>query len=101
MDLQSLTVVTLAVADFARYVNVRQEVHLDLDDAVAGAVLAAAPFHVEAEAAGAVAPQLRFGHLGEQFTDRREQTGVGRRIGARRAADRALVDDDGLVELFD
>ena len=47
---------------------------------------------------GAVAALARFRHAREELADRREQPGVGRRIGARRAADRALVDVDDLVE---
>jgi hypothetical protein len=41
-DLQRLAVVALAVADVAGHVDVRQEVHLHLDQAVALAGLAAA-----------------------------------------------------------
>ncbi len=48
---QRLAVVALAVADVAGDVDVRQEVHLDLDDAVALAGLAAAAFDVEGETA--------------------------------------------------
>ena len=51
-DLQRLAVVALALADVAGDVDVGQEVHLDLDDAVALAGLAAAALDVEAEAAG-------------------------------------------------
>src|SRR3546814_4717199 len=40
-DLQGLAVVALALADVALHVDVGQEVHLDLDDAVALAGLAA------------------------------------------------------------
>ena len=54
-DLERLAVVPLPAADLARNVHVRQELHLDLDDPVAGAGLAPAAFHVEREAAGAVA----------------------------------------------
>ena len=61
VDFERLAVVALAVADFARHVDVRQEVHLDLDDAVALTVLAAAALDVEAEAAGLVAAKFRFG----------------------------------------
>ena len=48
-------VVALATAHVARHINVRQEMHLDLDDAVALAGFATATFHVEAEAAGHIA----------------------------------------------
>ena len=88
------------MADVARHVDVGQEVHFDLDHAVALAGFAAAALDVEAEAARAVAALARFGHPGEQFADRREQAGVGGRVGARGAADRRLVDVDDLVEKF-
>ena len=101
VDFQGFAVVALAVTDFAGHIDIRQKVHFDLDDAVTGTVFAAAAFDVEAETAGAVAAQFGFGHLGKQFADRREQAGVGRRVGARRAANRRLVDDDGFVELLD
>jgi hypothetical protein len=47
---------------------------------------------------GAVAALARRRHLGKQLADGREQAGVGGRVAARRAADRALVDVDDLVE---
>ena len=53
LDFQRLTVVPLAFAYLAGHVDVRQKVHLDLDQAVPLARLTPAPFHVEA-----VAPQL-------------------------------------------
>ena len=100
-DLERLAVVALALADVAGDVDVGQEVHLDLDDAVALAGLAAAALDVEREAAGLVAARLGLGQAGEPFADRREGAGVGRRVGARRAADRRLVDVDDLVEVLE
>ena len=99
-DLQRLAVVALALADVAGDVDVGQEVHLDLDDAVALAGLAAAALDVEGEAARPVAARLRLRQAGEPFADRREGAGVGGGVGARRAADRRLVDVDDLVEEF-
>src|SRR5207237_8432679 len=93
-----LLVVPLALADFTRDIHIGQEVHLDLDDAVALAVLAAAALHVEAEAARLVAADARFRHLGEELTNVRNDACVRRRIGARRATDRRLVDIDDLVD---
>ena len=100
VDLERLAVVALAVADLARDVDVGQELHLDLEDAVALAVLAAAALDVEAEAARGVAAQTRLRDAGEQLADRREQADVGRRVRARRPADRALVDLDDLVDVL-
>src|SRR5439155_3795960 len=88
-----------ALADLARDVDVGEELHLDLEDPLALAVLAAPAFHVEAEAARLVAAQARLGYPGEELADRPEEPRIGSRIGARGAADRALVDLDHLVDL--
>ena len=53
LHLQRLAIVALALADVAGDVDVGQEVHLDLDDAVALAGFAAAALDVEGEAPGA------------------------------------------------
>ena len=41
------------------------------------------------------------GSAGEPFADRREGAGIGRRVRARRAADRRLVDVDDLVDVLE
>ena len=98
MNLQRLAVVALALADVALDLDVRQEVHLDLDDAVTLAGLAAPALDVEGEPPGLVAALVGLGQPGEPVADRRERAGVGGGVGARRAADRRLVDVDDLVE---
>ena len=100
-DLERLAVVALAVALFARHVDVGQEVHLDLDLPVAAADLAAPALDVEAEAARLVAARPRLLGLREEVADHVEQARVGRRVRARRAPDRRLVDGDDLVELLE
>src|SRR3546814_11757004 len=72
-DLQRFAVVALAAAVVAGPVHVGQEVHLDLDQAVALAGLAAAAAHVEAEAAGGVPARARLRHLREPFAQRNRQ----------------------------
>src|SRR5262249_13164163 len=67
---------------------------------VALAVLAPSALDVEGEAAGAVAADARLWDRRKQLADRGEQSDVGRRVGARRPADRALVDLDDLVDLL-
>ena len=89
------------MADVAGDVDVGEEVHLDLDQAVALAGLAAAALDVEAEAAGLVAARLAFGQAGEPVADLGEGAGVGGRVGAGRAADRRLIDVDHLVEIVE
>ncbi len=66
LHLERLAIVALAVADVAGDVDVGQEVHLDLDQAVALARLAAAALDVEAEPAGLVAARLASGRPANQ-----------------------------------
>src|SRR4051812_11349178 len=101
MDLERFTPVALALAHLARDVDVRQELHLDLDDPVALAVLAAAALDVAADPPGLIAADACLGRPGEQLADRPEQPDVRCRVGARRAADGALVDLDDLVDVLD
>jgi hypothetical protein len=58
------------VADVAGDIDIGQEVHLDLDDAIALAGLAAAALDVEGEAPRLVAARLGFGQAGEPVADR-------------------------------
>ncbi len=101
VHLERVAVVPRSPAHLARDVDVGQEVHLDLDRAVARAVLAATALDVEAEPAGLVAARLRLHRVGEQRADAVEDPGVGRRIRPRRASDRRLVDVHDLVELLE
>ena len=100
VHLQRLAVVAPAAAGLALDVDVGQEVHLDAQDAVALAGLAAPALDVERVAPRLVAARLRLGQVGEQIADVREHAGVGRRVRARRAADRRLVDVDHLVDVL-
>src|ERR1700761_281597 len=98
---ERLGVVPTAAADFAHHVDVGQKIHFDAAQAVALAGLAAPAFYVEAEAAWFVAALARFGQHREEFANRSEDAGVGRRIRTRRAADRRLVDLDDFVDVLD
>src|SRR5438309_675809 len=101
VDLERFPVVALALADLAADVDVGQELHLDLQDPVALAVLAATALHVEAEPAGTVAAEPGLGDAREQLADRGEEAHVRGRVRAWRPADRALVDLDDLVDVVD
>src|SRR5207245_11293124 len=69
VDREGLAVVALATADLARDVHVRQELHLDLDDPVAGTRLAPPTLHVEGEASRGVAAESRLRDRGEELAD--------------------------------
>jgi hypothetical protein len=98
---ERVTVVALSVADLAVDVDVGQEVHLDLDGAVARTCLAAAALDVEAEPAGLIAAHLRLGRLAEQRADAIEHPRVRRGVGARRPPDGSLIDVHDLVEVVE
>ena len=100
MHIQRFPVVPGAFADLAGHIHIRQKMHLYLDNAITPAGFATAALDIEAEPTGFVAAQLRLRRLAEQFAHRIEQAGVGRRIGARRATDRRLVDIDDLVDIL-
>ena len=85
---------------FARHLDVGQEIHLDGLVTIAATCLAATALHVEREAAGLVAADLGLGQVDEERADIGEDARVGGGIGARRAADGALVDVDHLVDIF-
>ena len=100
-DVQGLAAEPLALADRAGDPDVGEEVHLQPVRAVPLAGLAPASGDVEAEPARRVAAGLGLGEPGVQVADLVEQLDVGRRVGARRPADRRLVDVDHLVELLE
>ena len=99
--LKRFLVVAAALAHIARHINIRQEVHLDFEQAVTCTRLAAAALDIERETARAVAARLGIRRLGEQIADVVEHTRVGCRIGARRAPDGRLVNVDDLIQILD
>ena len=96
--LQRLPVVPLALTNLAGHIDVGQEVHLDLQQAVAGAGLAPPAPDVEGEPARAVAPGFCVLSGGEQLPDVVEQPRVGGGVGPGCAPDGGLVDGDDLVQ---
>ncbi len=58
------------------------------------------PLTLKLNRPGIVAARACFGHLRKQFAQRREQSGVGRGIRARRATDGTLVDVDDAIDVF-
>ena len=100
-DFERFAVVAMPLALVTRHVDIGQELHFDADDAVALTGLAATALDVEGEAARLVAAGLGFGDGGEEVSDVGEESDVGGRVAARRAADGALIDVDDLVDVVD
>ena len=88
------------MANLARHIDVRQEVHLNLDGAVALTRLTAAALDVEAESTGLIATNLGLLRLGEEVADLVEHTGVRRWVGTRGATNRRLINLHQLVQLI-
>ena len=94
------TVVARTLAGLAFDIDIRQEVHFDLDDPVTLAGLAAPTFDVKGKTAGFVPARLGLGQASEPIADRSECARIGRRIGSRRAPNGALINVDDLVEML-
>ncbi|EKB47185.1 hypothetical protein B879_04222 [Cecembia lonarensis LW9] len=101
LDLQGLAVVPRTMANLTRNVDVGQEVHFDLQRAVARAGFAAPALDVEGETSRQVAPDLGFVGLCEELAHVVEDPSVGRWVGARGAANGRLVHVDDLVQVFE
>ena len=100
IDLQRLTVIALPAADLAGYIYVRKEMHLHLQDPVAGTGLAPSALHIKGKPALGIALRLCVRRRRKKITDQIEHAGIGRRIRPGRPSDRALVDIDHLIELL-
>ena len=97
-DVEHLGAIALAVAIGAAQVDVGQELHLHVLEAVAATGRTAARARIEAERARRVLALARKRRRGKALADRVERADVARRIGARGAADRRLVDQHDLVD---
>ena len=97
---QGFPVVAAALADFARHGYIGQELHFNLNVALALAGFAASAFDIEGEPARFVAPDARLRQRGEQLPYGREGAGVGGRVAARRPSDGRLVDIDYFVNVL-
>ena len=99
-DFQHLAAEALAVAVRAAQVDIRQELHLHVLEAVAAAGGAAAVARVEAERACRVATFLGGFRFCVDVADRVPGADVAGRVGARGLADGRLVDHDHLGHVF-
>ena len=83
LHLKRFAVVALALALLALDVDIGEEVHLDLDEAVTFARLAPPAPDIKGEPAWLVSPHLCLLGLGEDRPDLIKDFGVGRRVGPR------------------
>ena len=100
-DLKRLTIIAFTMTLGALNIDIGQEVHLYLNNAIALAVLAAPTLNVEAKAPWLVAADIRLRRARKKLANLRKDTGIGSRVGARGATNCRLVDDNCFIELFD
>ena len=98
--LQRFAVIALAVAHLTGHIHVREKMHFDLQQTVSGAGLAAASACIEGKPSCLIASQTRILRRCKKCSNVIEQSRISRRIRARRASNRTLVDGDHLVDVF-
>ena len=101
VDFQSFTIVSGAMANLTGNVDIRQEVHLNLDDAITATCLTAAALDIKGETTLLIAPNLGFIGLGKEVTDIIKDPRIGGWIGTGCPPDRTLVDINQAVQMLD
>jgi len=92
VDGQCFVIVAASAADFTLHVNVGQEVHLDAALASPGRLRSDPPATFERRSVRVCTALAGFGQHGVEVANRREDSGIGRRIErARRATDGRLA----------
>ena len=85
---QSFAIISFALAGITGDIDIRQKMHLNLDDAVSLTSFTTPAFHIEAEPAGGIAAAFGFRQAGKPFPDRGKGPCISRRIGTRGPANR-------------
>src|SRR5690606_31667264 len=97
-NFQRLTIVAFAFTDIARYVDIRQKVHLNFGHSVALAGFTASAFNVETEAAWLISARPSFLSAREKIPYRGKYPGISGWVGARCSSNRTLVDIHAFIK---
>ena len=95
-----LGVIAFSTADLARHIHVGKEVHFDLPNAYALALLTSAACNIETESSCLVSSNLRFRKHCEEVSDLREETCIGRRVRSRCSTNWGLIDFNHFINMF-
>ena len=98
--IQCLTVVSLTAADLTGHIDIRQEMHLDLDDTIATAGFTSSALDIEAESSLAVTLGLCVRRRSKQIADQIKYSGISSGVGSGSPSDGRLVNVDDFVQLF-
>ena len=99
MDIQCLAVIAFAFAYITGHIDIGQKVHLYFGNAIALTGFTAAALHIKAKSSRVVAAGARLLGAGKKLPHRGEDTGVGGGVGARCAANRALVNINAFIQM--
>src|SRR5699024_10374905 len=99
-DFKRLEVVTSPITHFTGDVDIRKEIHLNLDGAIALTGLTAPTLDVKAKASSLVPTHLCFLVLRKKVTDVVEHTSVRSRVGPRSPPNWRLINLDEFVKVF-
>ena len=99
-DLKGLTVIACAITDFTRNIHIRQEVHFNLDGAIALAGFTATALNVEAKPAGLVSTHLGLLGFGKKVTDLVEHARISSRVRPGGTPNRRLVNLHEFVQVL-
>ena len=99
-NLKCLPIVPFAMAYFAGYCDIGQELHFDLNISLSTARLTASSLHVKRKASGFVAACSSFGSGGEQLSNASESSGIRRRIRSRSAPNGRLIDIHYFIDML-
>src|SRR5690554_1339778 len=99
-DFQGFPVVSPPLTGFAGNLHIRQEIHLYHFHACSLAGFASATLDIKGESAWLVTPDLGFRQLHKQAPYIRKHTSIGGRIRTWGTTDRALVDFNNFVNMF-
>ena len=100
-DLQCFTVIALSLTHITGDIDIRQKMHLNLDDAVALACLTAASLDIKGKASGRKAAQFCILRRSIELPNVGKDTRIRGRVGTRRPPNWGLVDFDHLVQRLD
>ena len=100
VNFQSLAIIAGAVADLTGHIDVRQEVHLNLDNPITRAGLTTTALDIKAETPLLVAANLSFIGLGKQIANIVKNSSISSRIRAWCPANRTLIDINQSVHML-
>ena len=97
---QRLTIVTLSTTDLARYINIRQKMHLDFQDSASCTCFATSPFNIKAKPSFLISTRFCIWCSCKQISDQIKYACISSRIRPWCPSDWWLVDINHFINLL-